>query len=352
MINVLVVEDSPTQAEFLSYLLNSDPNIRVVGVARDGEQAIEAAFGKRPDVITMDINMPRMNGFDATRQIMETAPTPIVIVTASHDPKDMQNTFLALEAGAVVVVAKPLGSDGFTFDETARELIRTVKLMSEVKVIKRWPRRKESVAAMPKLELKTRTEEIKIIAIGGSTGAPVILQTILSSLPKDFPVPLVIVQHMSAGFTQAFVQWLTASTGFPVHMAVHGQKIKSGNAYVAPDGFQMGLEARGCIALSSDEPEQSIRPSVSFLFRSVLKTFGANSLGILLSGMGKDGAKELKVMKEEGALTLVQDKESSVVYGMPGEAVKLNAASYVLSPANIASVIINLVRDDWLRGVR
>ena len=345
LINVLIVEDSRTQADFLTYLLNSDPNIRVVGIAHNGEDAIVSAIELKPDVITMDLSLPKMNGFDATRKIMETMPVPIVIVSASYDDRSVEDTFHAIEAGALAIVAKPTPKSLSAFDEAASNLIRTVKVMAEVKVVKRWPRKKQMPAVNPsKVDVKRGVGEVKIVAIGGSTGAPLVIQTILSLLPKDFPVPVLIVQHMATGFTEGFAQWLRTSTRFPVHLAKHGQEPLPGNAFVAPDGFHMRLERAGYIALTTDDPEEGVRPSVSYLFRSVRRCVGPNAIGVLLSGMGKDGAEELRLMKEEGAVTLVQDKETSVIYGMPGQAVLLEAASHVLSPEMIAAALTNSCR--------
>ena len=343
MINVLVVDDSPVVAEFLCHLLRSDPEIHILGIARNGEEALQAAIRHKPDVITMDIHMPEMNGFEATRRIMETVPVPIVIVSSSYDPKEVTKTFLAIEAGALAIVGKPQGIGHADLEQTARELIQTVKLMSEVKVVKRWRKRKEAVSLIePTLKLN-RSQEIHAVAIGASTGGPLVLQTILGLLPKNFSVPVLIVQHMAAGFTEGFAQWLAETTGFPVHIAIDGQNLMVGNAYVAPDGFHMRLDKFNRIALSKDEPENGLRPSASYLLRSVLHVLGANSVGILLSGMGKDGANELKLLKERGAVTIVQDKETSVVFGMPGEAIKLDAADHVLPPEKIAAALKNLV---------
>jgi len=183
--------------------------------------------------------------------------------------------------------------------------------------------------------------EIRIIAVGASTGGPLVLQTILSGLPKDFTVPLLIVQHMSAGFVQGMVEWISQSSGFPVHIASAGEYILPGRAYVAPDGFHMGVDSNR-IMLSKDEPEDNLRPSVSYLFRSVANVYGRNAVGILLSGMGKDGAEGLKLMKDKGAVTIVQDENSSVIFGMPKAAIELDAATYVLPSERIAAVLASL----------
>jgi two-component system, chemotaxis family, protein-glutamate methylesterase/glutaminase len=340
-IRVLVVEDSPVVRELLVYILGRDPEIQVSGTAVNGEEAIEAVIRTKPDIIIMDIHMPRMNGLDATRKIMETVPTPIVIVSGSSSRKEVAATFQALEAGALAIVEKPSGIDLPDGEDAANKLVQTVKLMAEVKVVRRWPR-KETVPATSR---KPLAAQIKIVAIGASAGGPLVLQTILRGLPKNFPVPIAIVQHMASGFTEGFIEWLGQSSGFPAHVAAHGEQLLAGHAYVAPDGFHMKVEAGNRIALSRDGPENGHRPSVSYLFRSVATVFGSGAVGVLLSGMGKDGAKELLLMKEKGAITIAQDRESAVVPGMPGEAIDLGAAMYVLTPDKIVEVL-----DDWIGG--
>lgn len=354
MVEVLIVEDSPVVREFLIHILSSDPEIHVMGTANNGEEALEAVKRKKPDVITMDIDMPKMNGFEATRRIMETAPTPIVIVTGSQESEAVAMAFRAMEAGALAMVPKPRGTGHPDHEATAQGFVQTVKLMSEVKVVRRWARsfdrlrtplqREEAVPAAPaEVELKRTPAKMKLVAIGASAGGPLALQTILSKLPKDFSLPVVIVQHMAEGFIQGFVEWLQQTSDLPIHVATHGERILPGHVYVAPDGFQMKVEREGNILLTQDEPENGLRPSVSYLFRSIAKAFGENAIGVLLTGMGKDGAEELKLMKEKGAITIVQDKESSVVHGMPGEAIKLDAATYVLSLHRIAATLAGLV---------
>jgi two-component system chemotaxis response regulator CheB len=347
MIKVLVVEDSPAVREFLVHLFGSDPGIKVVGTANDGEQALDAVRRHRPDVITMDIHMPRMDGLDATRRIMETYPTPIVIVSGSTDPREVATTFRAMEAGAVAVLRRPAGIGHPDHEATAGELIRTVKLMSEVKVIKRWPkgqRRAEvprTAAANPVL-VEAR---VKVIAIGASTGGPPVLQTILAALPRDLPTPVLIVQHMAAGFTQGFVQWLAQTSSLPVHLAAHDEPVRPGHVYVAPDEFQMRVERSGKIVLTKDAPENGLRPSVSYLLRSVTEVYGSDAIAGLLTGMGRDGVEELRQLKDKGAITFAQDKDSSVVHGMPGEAIKRDAATLVLPPEKIAATLANLAKN-------
>lgn len=346
MYRVLVVEDSAVVQELLVYILESDPALRVIGTVSNGEEAVLAAQNQQPDVITMDVDMPKLDGFEATRQIMETAPKPIVIVTGSYDPKEVATNFRAVEAGAVAIIAKPPGIGHPDHEALAQELIKTVKSMAEVKVVRRWARnRRTPIRVADELpatlsEVKRRAHQIKLVAIGTSTGGPLALQILLSALPRPFPVPLVIVQHMAAGFITGFVEWLSQSTGQTIHVATDGESMLPGHIYVAPDGFQMKVKAHGKLELTLDGAEYGLYPSVSYLFRSVAQVYGPNAAGVLLTGMGRDGAAELKMMRDAGAITFVQDKESSVIHGMPGEAIRLDAATYVLSPERIAGALI------------
>ena len=344
MINVLVVEDSPTTREFLVHLFDSDPAIRVVGTAADGEEALVAARRLNPDIITMDIRMPGMDGLEATRRIMETQPVPIVIVSGNVDPGETTMTFRALQAGALAVIPRPYGIGHSHHEMAKRELLQTVKLMAEVKVVRRWPRRKTAIPVPPLPNPESTAARIRLVAIGASTGGPPVLQTILSGLSERFPVPVLIVQHIAVGFVQGFVDWLNGSSRLPIQVAAQGDPVRPGHAYVAPDGFQMGIGRNGTIALSPDRPEKGHCPSVSHLFRSVAEVFGANAAGVLLTGMGADGAEALRLMRDQGAITIAQDKESSVVYGMPGAAVELGAAAYVLSPGRIVIKLQELVK--------
>lgn len=344
MIKVLVVEDSPVVREFLVHILGSDPDILVVATANDGEEAIAAAGRWQPDVITMDIHMPKMDGIEATRRIMETHPTPIVIVSGSTDPHEVATSFRATEAGALAILRRPAGLGHADHETTVMDLVRTVKLMSEVKVVRRWPRKASGAATLllPAPDLARVASKARAVAIGASTGGPPVLARILAALPRDFPVPILIVQHMAAGFIRGFVEWLAQTSSLPIHIATHAETLLPGHVYVAPDDFQMKLGQGGRIVLAGDPPENGLRPAVSALFRSLAEVHGGESVACLLTGMGRDGAEELKVLRSKGATTFAQDKDSSVVHGMPGEAIRLDAASFVLPPEKIAAALISL----------
>jgi two-component system chemotaxis response regulator CheB len=213
--------------------------------------------------------------------------------------------------------------------------------MSEVKVVRRFPRsRKEEIKPVRLVQpIENDITQIKVIAIGASTGGPMALQIILSGLPANLPVPVLIVQHIAKGFVNGFKEWLSATSGIRLKIAEQGEIATAGIGYIAPDNFHMGISAGSKINLNDHLPENGLKPSVSFLFRSVAQTFGPNAIGVLLTGMGKDGADELKAMKDKGALTVVQNEESSVVFGMPGEALRIGAADHALPPEKIAELL-------------
>jgi len=350
-INVLVVDDSTVARMHLVHLLESDPQINVIGTVNDGEAALLFLKETRPDVVLMDIHMPGLDGFETTRRIMETQPLPIVICSATTNAREIAITFRALEAGAVACVAKPVGRDHADHEATAAELLQAVKLMSEVRVVRRWaraPQRPQSAQpfpppALPVVEVPPASGEVVIIGIGTSTGGPPVLQTILAGLPKNFPVPILIVQHIATGFLSGLAEWLNQTTGFQVHIGAYGVVPLPGHVYLAPDGFHLGLGAGGRILLTKEEPENGLRPAVSYLFRSLAGVCGPAAVGVLLTGMGKDGAAELKLMRDRGAITIAQDSESSVVHGMPGEAIALGGATHVLPADRIAGALLNLV---------
>jgi two-component system chemotaxis response regulator CheB len=344
MIKVLIADDSAVVREYLSYILKSDPAISVSGLAQDGEEAVKLVRVLKPDIVVMDIEMPKMNGFEATREIMETTPLPIIIVTSLWETGQVEKTFNAMEAGALGIMEKPKGFGNPEYTETAEKLVETVKMMSEVRVIKRSSRMRSQnlpVIENKVSELVNRQKNIDLVAIGASTGGPVALKTILSQLPEDF-VPILVVQHISHGFINGLVDWLNESTALNVLIASQNQEITRGKVYLAPDDCQMKVIGNKII-LTKDSQEYSVRPSVSYLFRSVASHFPGRAVGILLTGMGKDGARELRTMRENGCITIAQNMESSVVHGMPGEAINIEAAEYILDLNNIAPGLVSLV---------
>lgn len=343
-IRVLVAEDSPVVQAVLVKLLNDDPHFEVVGTANNGVEAVACVARTKPDVVLMDVYMPKLDGIEATRQIMEQHPVPIVIASATIQSHEVPLAFRAMQAGALAFVDKSAQVGTPQFVEQSRQLKEMLRLMSEVKVVRRRNRGVPSgspsdcaPAVPPRLD-----RSFKLVAIGASTGGPPVLQTILSQLPRGFALPLLIVQHITPGFVSGLADWLTQASGVPTHLGVHGASPLPGHAYLAPDDCHLGVDPSGRIALSKAEKENGLRPAVSHLFRSVANTVGAQAIGVLLTGMGKDGAAELKQLKLRGAVTIAQDRASCVVNGMPGEAVLLGAADHILPPAQIPVFLASL----------
>jgi two-component system, chemotaxis family, protein-glutamate methylesterase/glutaminase len=340
-IRVLVVDDSPAQSAFLRALLEADPRLTVVGVAPNGAAAVRETARLAPHVITMDLHMPLMDGLEATRQVMAQTPTPIVLVTASASYRDQHLVFQAFEAGALAVVAKP--SIGQTQDTLARELIRTVKSVAGFKLVRRWGPRRPSESARPtptdaQLAARARPE---LVAIGASTGGPQALQEILTHLPPRFPWPVLVVQHITPGFAAGLVDWLRPQCTLPIALATDGLALRDPGIFVAPTGHHLTVRARA-LKLTGTPPVSGHRPSATVLFQSVAREYGASVVGVLLTGMGDDGAAGLRDIKRGGGLTVAQDEASSIVFGMPAAAIALGVVDRVLAPASIAPMLGDL----------
>lgn len=344
MIKVLVVDDSAVARDFLAHLIGTTPGMQVVGTAADGYEAIEAVERLKPDLVTMDIIMPRMNGPQAIERIMQTNPTPIVVVTGHTITEEVRATFQSLESGALAIVPRPYGADSLDHEASARDLLQTIRLMSEVKVVRRW---KSTPRTRPPMVGAANAESAKgfrVVAIGASTGGPSVLKQLIGDLRADFPAPILIVQHIAAGFVEGFVSWLGDTCSLPVQIARAGERLLPGRVYVAPDGLHLGVDLNECVTLTPDRPNVLLCPSVSHLFHSVAHCYGPHAVGVLLTGMGRDGADGMLRLKQMGAITIAQDRESSVVHGMPGEAIKLGAADFVLPPPRISELLNRFAR--------
>jgi len=324
-------------------------NITIVGEARNGQEVVELVHKLQPDVVSMDINMPTMDGLEATRQIMAEIPTPVVVVSGLIE-SDVELSIRALEAGALAVVEKPPDRQNPLFEEKRKRLVTAIRAMSGVSVVSR--RYNQSSLANDSQEfanIKVKTDRLtrpEIIAIGASTGGPSAIHRILKEFPENLSVPVVIVQHMPHEFLQGLARWLQRSTDLQVKIAESGDEIKAGHVYIAPGTSHMTLkrqEGQLFVRLIRERGTPQYQPSINMLFNSVATTCGSNAIGVILTGMGDDGASGLLAMKQASARTLAQDENSSTVYGMPNAAMLCGAVKFEVPLASLASEILKML---------
>lgn len=337
-IKVLVIDDSALIRRILCSVLEEDPQIEVIGEAENGKEGVEKTVKLKPDVVLMDIYMPVMDGLEATQRIMSLCPRPILIISSVVNKTEAYSSFRALAAGALDVLKKP-DSDA-EWQRLSEILIRKIKLFAGVKNLR-------PIKAKPQISptgaIQKSRGKYEVVAIGASTGGPNILKEILTPLPSPFPMPILIVQHMPQGFIEVMIECLNHSTKLKVKQARHGEPVKAGIVYVAPAGKHLQVTgSKRIIVNGATPPVNGHRPSVDLLFQSVAEAFGDRVIGILLTGMGEDGARGLKVIKEKGGYTIAQDKKSCVVFGMPKAAIELDAAIKILTPAQIAQELFTL----------
>ena len=341
-VRVLVVDDSPTARLLLVSILRGDPDIDVIGEAADGVEAIDLVKRLRPDIVTMDVQMPRLDGFAATKRIMVESPTPILITTGV-DPRALSVSLEAVRAGALAVHAKPGDPRLPGFDDEASELVRQVKAMSRVKVVRHH--HLDAVAASgsrPPTLAMLRDVNIGAVAIAASTGGPAALHLILSALPADFPLPILVVQHISRGFTVGFAAWLDQACKLRVKIAEEGETIDPGTVYVAADDRHLCASAVRRIHISRAPEVGGFRPSGTPLFESMAAAYGPSALAVILTGMGRDGVDGLRAIREAGGRTIAESEETAVVYGMPGAAVSAGLADFVLPLQQVIASLLAL----------
>lgn len=343
MIDVLIVDDSPTARYLLTELIHTTTDMRVVGEAENGNTAVIKAQELQPSIILMDLFMPDGDGITATQAIMAHTPRPIVIMSGGFKDEAQTSaaTVEALRYGALAVLTKPRNIIERLNDAEVRSLIKTVRTLSSVGVIHHRQQAHPARATRPDINPKAFTGQPRVITIGVSTGGPSTLARLLADIPADFPVPIVIVQHISQPYLLSLVKWLSTQTRLKVTIAEPDQTPRAGHVYFAPIGQHLTINRQRRFALV-DHPADIHTPSVNVLFNSVADTYGQNAIGILLTGMGIDGAQGLKHMVDQGAYTIAQDEASSIVYGMPREAALIGAAKHIAPIDAIVPLIIQL----------
>jgi two-component system, chemotaxis family, protein-glutamate methylesterase/glutaminase len=340
-IRVLIVEDSPLICKILSKILNSDDSLEVVGIANDGKKAVEYAMSLKPDIITMDINLPVINGFEATKKIMAYVPTPILIVSSSLYTVEMNLAFKAISLGALDVVEKGPMETQDNIDKFGRMIIEKVKLLSKVRVITHPEARIENIGLRPGNVMQDLKGN-KVVGIVSSTGGPKALLDVLTGITEEMNFPIVIVQHIVPGFTAGLIDWLQSESHKNISMATNGAIIQPGNVYIAPENFHMQIFTQGRIHLIDSPPYKNHKPSGNLLLKSLAESYGPSAIGVILTGMGSDGCEGLLEIKKKGGRTIAQDEATSIVYGMPKVAFETGAAEFVYPLDRIGKEIINL----------
>jgi two-component system, chemotaxis family, protein-glutamate methylesterase/glutaminase len=354
-VRVLIVDDSELVRSILRDILSHDPGIEVVGEADSGEKGVELTATLKPDLITMDIQMPGMDGFAATEQIMAYHPTPILIFSSAINKSEQYTSFKAISLGALDVMSKPdITAAGFA--QIADHLIRKVKMLSRITTISHIrgklkrpeePPAQPAAARGPRLEPKPFSASAPlydVLVVGASTGGPSTLEHFLSALPSSLPLGVCIVQHISRGFVGSLAEWLSGKVQIKVRVAEDGEEIRKGHVYFAPDDVQMQVQANRRIALRPDLPPWGEhKPSVNHLFTSAAEAFGSRAIGVILTGMGDDGAVGLKAIRDRGGHTIAQNQATSLIFGMPKSAIDLGAAVQTLPLEAIAGDILSVL---------
>lgn len=364
-VGVLVVDDSPLCRQLIVDALERDPGIEVVGTAEDGEEAIRKTQILRPQVITMDVDMPVMDGLTATEKIMGELPTPILVLTGDPRSQRPELTHRALEVGALALQVKPALDAG----PEAWNLAREVKLLASVKVIRhlRGVRKTSSNSSWPALPpppgapathpfahtsdaYAFASGAVGMVAIASSTGGPQVVHRLLSQLPPGFPAPIAIVQHINAAFAESLAEWLSAGSKLKVRVAQDGDALLPGTALIAPPDRHLVIPQRGKVAVVSGEPRAGHIPSGTLLLESAAKAYGRRTVGVILTGMGADGAEGMLAIKNAGGRTIAQSQESCVVFGMPAAAIARGAVEHIADGDDIGKVLLKLARGEKIHA--
>jgi len=348
-IRVMIVEDSRTARELLAHLVAGDPRLEVAAAVGSGEEALRVLEAVSPDVISMDIRLPGMNGFEVTQRVMAQKPTPVVVVSSTVSCEELNVSLNALRAGALAVVEKPAGPGHREYEALAGRLCTQLAIMSQVRVVRQRIDRGLRFGTDGRLPNPPRSEvpdaprlPFRVLGLVASTGGPNALTQLLGGLPADFGLPILLIQHITPCFLEGFVTWLEGLCPFRVRLAQDGDLPVPGTVYVPPADWHLRL-AGGRLRLGRDEPVCLQRPSGTVLFQALARAVGPQALGVLLTGMGEDGAVGLKDLREAGGYTLAEDESTAVVYGMPAAAARLGGVCEALPLPEIAPRVVELV---------
>ena len=345
-IRVLLVDDSATSRALLRQLCDDDPRLTVVGEAGNGRQAVEQVERLRPSIVVMDIEMPLLDGIEATRQIMEKTPTPILVVTAHYDAGDVALSLRAVQAGALNILHKPMGPGSPTFHQDGQRFVRMVKALAGVRPVRRYPSTAERETPLPAAAACRDVPlavPLRAIGVAASTGGPAALYRLLELLPVTLDVPVLVVQHIANGFAPGLALWLRAATALPVRLAEQGEPLKPGTVYVAPNACHLTVSRAMQVALSEQPPVAGFRPSATVLFTSLADVYGAAAAGVVLTGMGSDGLEGARALRRAGAPVLAQDADTSAVFGMPRAVAEAGLTTTVGTVHELASTLSRML---------
>lgn len=352
----MLVDDSRVVRAVLRDLLEADPELQVVAEAENGLEAVERCEALRPDVVIMDVQMPVMDGLEAVERIMLRCPAPVIILSATVNPGEVQSAFRAVRAGAFEALPKPDASvTPEAYAAVAEDLRSRVKLYAKVGRRRGWSAAPKEAETAPRAAPPGPTRPDRIVAIAASTGGPRAVQRLLRDLGPPFPCPGVLVQHISLGFTRGFAGWLERETGHPVTVVERPVELTPGTLYVAADGTHLAVH-HGRAVPQEGPPVNACRPSADVLFETVAREYGARAVGVVLTGMGRDGAQGALALRRAGAPVLVQDEETSVIFGMPKAAIEVGAATRVVGLGEMAWAVLEALgtepRAEVRHGVR
>ncbi|MBN1793039.1 chemotaxis response regulator protein-glutamate methylesterase [Candidatus Woesearchaeota archaeon] len=341
-LKIVVADDSALMRKVIADILRTDPELEIVGIAKNGEEAIRLVKEKSPDVLTLDMNMPDKNGIDVIKEVMKENQTPILVISALTQ-EGSKSTMEALAAGAIDFIAKPSGEISVNLTDLKDDIIKKVKVVGAAQV------KKMEIKGKKAARQAFNPTRKKVILIGASTGGPQTIEAILTQLPRNIPAPILVVQHMPGGeFTKMFADRLKRLCEIDVREAQQGDELKDGLALIAPGGMHMKLEAEvegaeGTIQLTLDPPELGVRPCVNHLFRSASNIFKENTIGVILTGMGSDGKEGCRIIKDLHGTVLAEAAESCIVFGMPKEVINANLADEILTLEKIPVALLQLM---------